>query len=536
MPQVRAPEPWLWEPVFSGGRLTHTLTLTEAVSGPITLTARLWTQKRLPGTSPNLPIWWDGDQVGEWRGDGPAEQSWKAALPETDPGDVHTLVVQVPAPEKDMVSKFWLDGWGIAFRRPLVMEMPGVTWTAEARKAIIAGGKSDDRRRLLDVTDPAAPVDLGVVSDDQAPTEPGHRYWLGVPWRAPAPERTRPRTTVDRASLDQIDYLIIAPEPFWEALQPLIEHRRNEGLTVSRLTPTQVYDAFGDSRPDPEAIRALVQQLHEQGQLRYLLLVGDASVHLDGYAGEQGALRVITSLAPTTYLHETPSDQAMISDRAGQPLVAVGRFPAETAAQVKTIVDKTILWEQTGLASALILSDDQPSFGQFADEMAPLLPVESQRLDAAQDDARPRVLEALEEEGAWLNYVGHGSLALWGDEKVLQREDEWSQPAIVTVWACLSGYFVHPEQDSLAEVWLRSTQGGAAAFVGPTGETYLNQQQPLARVFYQEVQKGKPIGDALLSAWQAATDAEADAARSYLLLGDPALRIDVPDNEQSSRP
>ncbi len=61
--------------------------------------------------------------------------------------------------------------------------------------------------------------------------------------------------------------------------------------------------------------------------------------------------------------------------------------------------------------------------------------------------------------------------------------------------------------------------------VGPTGETYLYEQEAFGRVFYDAIVSGKPIGDALLAAWQAAGGAHEDVVRSYLLLGDPALRI-----------
>jgi len=227
-------------------------------------------------------------------------------------------------------------------------------------------------------------------------------------------------------------------------------------------------------------------------------------------------------------LHETPSDQALVADDEGRALVAVGRFPAQTAAQVEALVDKTLAWEESGPASVLVLTDDEPAFAQLADDFAPLLPADPVRLDAAQNNARADALAGLEAGSVWLNYVGHGSLILWGDEKLLQREDRWSHPAVVTVWACLSAYFVHPQQDSLAEVWLAAERGGAVAFVGPTGETYLMQQRPIALAFYEAVRDGQPLGEALLVGWRAGGDAPQDAVRSFLLLGDPALQVYAP--------
>jgi hypothetical protein len=518
-PQIQAAEPWFWQPVFSGHSLTQTVVLTEALAGPITVTVRLWNRTTVSDTRPLAAIRWDGEPVGTWQTDKPAEQSWPATL---DGEGGHQLVVDVPPSADGSVTKLWLDGFGVTYRTPFVVRSPGITWLAERDGAAVAGAEG---ARLLDVSDPAAPLDLGVIGAERVATRPGHHYWLGIPWLAPSPARSRPLTTLDKVALDGAQYVIVAPEPFWAALQPLVDHRQSQGLTVARLTPFQVYDAFGDGRPAPEAIRAMVNRLHEAGRLHYLLLVGDASARPDGYAGEKGALRVVTALVPIAQLYETPSDQALALDEAGQPLAAVGRFPAETAAQVQAMVAKTLQWEDIGLISTILLNDDEPDFGQFADDMSAYLPAPMQRLDASDENARAAVLAQLEKPGTWLNYVGHGSLTLWGDEELLRSQDQWPQPAVVTVWACLSAYFIHPSQDSMAETWLHAAQGGAVAFLGPTGETYLSQQHPLAQSFYQAIEAGQTLGDALRAAWQRAGEAQRDAVRSFLLLGDPALQL-----------
>ena len=521
-PQIAAPVPWFWQPLTSGQRLTHTVELADAVTGPLTVTLRLWNQSTAAGSAALPRIWWDGSAIGTWRADGPPEQSWPTTLTQGAGNNRHSLVIEMPAEPDGSAQRLWLDGFGLTYLRALDPAPEGTSWHAKGDYVRLAGAEG---RRLLDITDPATPLDLGMVDGGQARTEPGHRYWLGTPWLAPEPAQARPHTVVDRAALAQAAYVVVAPEPFWDALQPLVEYHRGRGLAVARLSPSQVYDAFGDGRPDPEAIRSMVNELFTAGALRYLLLAGDASARPDGYAGQEGNDRIVTALVPIAHLRETPSDQALIVDPEGRPLAAVGRLPAETPDQVAAMVHKILRWEQQGAAGTLLLSDDQDDFRVFANDMLAYLPASSLRLDAGEEGLRPRLLSDLDRQPLWLNYVGHGSLMLWGDEKVFQREDRWAEPAVVTVWACLSAYFIHPEQDSMAEAWLRAEKGGAVSFLGPTGETYLTQQHPLARVFYREVQAGQAIGDALLTAWQEAGPEQEDAVRSFLLLGDPALRL-----------
>jgi hypothetical protein len=325
--------------------------------------------------------------------------------------------------------------------------------------------------------------------------------------------------------LGQTEYLIIAHETFWPALESLVQHRRDQGLAVMTVTPTQVYDAFGDGRPGVEAIRSLVQRVHGLGQLRYLLLVGDATTRPDQLGTEEGGEIIPTALVPTAYLHETPSDYSLVTDDNGEPLVAVGRFPARSREEADLMVDKTILWEEGSVLATAVLTDDQAEFTRFADDLLPSPSAPSLRLDAAQEDARDLLLAELDDRPLWLNYVGHGSLIVWGDEQILRREDRWSKAAVITAWGCLSAYFVHPKEVSLAEMWLRDPRGGAVAFVGPTGGTNVYHQQYLAKPFYAEIEAGGTLGDALLSAWAAAGSTVEDAARGYLLLGDPALRF-----------
>ncbi len=135
------------------------------------------------------------------------------------------------------------------------------------------------------------------------------------------------------------------------------------------------------------------------------------------------------------------------------------------------------------------------------------------------------MLGVLRQGPVWLNYTGHGSLTLLGDEGVLTVEDDgaWREPALAVAWTCLAAHFIHPLQDSMAEAWLRTSRGGAVAFLGPTGETASGEQEPFARAFYQAPMEAERLGDAWLAALQ--TGGSPDVMWGFVLLGDPALRL-----------
>lgn len=153
------------------------------------------------------------------------------------------------------------------------------------------------------------------------------------------------------------------------------------------------------------------------------------------------------------------------------------------------------------------------------------------------EDIHDAIISALNQGVGIINYVGHGSVEVWGDEMVLQAQDaailtNEERLPIFTTFTCLNGYFNHPKTDALAETLLRAANGGVVAAIAPSGRTFTAQQTPIADSFYRYLLSGdtQTIGEALQ--W-----AKLDAAHdpylgeviyTFNLLGDPALRFQKP--------
>lgn len=523
-PQANTGTPWLWEPIHAPGAVTHTVTLPDALPGPITMTLRLWSHTSSHSANPDhfLRTKWDEQTVGEWEWDGQGMQALTASWEESQPEREHALIIETPALPDVPVAAVWIDGWDMTYRQPV--KANGSIWAAEGTALRVEG--AEPGVRLLDVTDPAAPQDLGLVpTDGTVGTIPGHRYWVGNPEKAPEPPVVRAARQVTMDGLEDVTYLALAPLDFHAPLQPLLELRRDQGLEAEVIDIQAVYDTFGSGQPSPEAIQALVRSLPD---LRYLLLVGDGTAEPGGYDGEAGALRVVAPLARTTVVGETPADGLLGTDGEGKTIVAVGRFPAASADQVTIMVEKTIGWENNEQPpAALVLSDDEQEFGTVAQEIVTLLPeeVSTQSVDVGDETSREDTLAALKQGPTWLNYTGHGSLTILCDEGVLTIEDgeSWGAPALVTAWTCLAAHFIHPAQDSIGETWIRAPRSGAVAFLGPVGETTTAEQRPFIQAFYAAFEEDDRLGDAWVAALQAG--GSQDVAWGYTLLGDPALRI-----------
>jgi hypothetical protein len=414
------------------------------------------------------------------------------------------------------VATVWIDGWDMTYRQSVKAD--GRTWQAESSTLQVENVTPGTY--MVDVSEPFAPVELGTIpTDGLVGTQAGHIYWIGDPMQAPRP-RVRATRALNTARLQETNYLAVAPLEFHAALEPLIALRQTQGLTPAVVDVQAVYDTFGDGKPNPDAIQALVRSLP---QVRYLLLVGDGSATVDGY---DDTLRVVAPLTRTLILGETPADGLLGTNTEGHFTVAVGRFPATSVKDVAAMVDKTIAWEtHTQVPTALVLSDDEREFEIMAEEIVTLLPKTfvPKSLNAGDDTSREDTLNTLKQGPTWLNYTGHGSLTILCDEGVLQIQDgeAWNKPTLVVAWTCLAAHFTHPTQASIGETWMRVPQGGAVAFLGPVGETTTSEQEIFIRAFYEAANKGERLGDSWLAAL--AANGSQDVTLGYTLLGDPAL-------------
>ncbi len=526
---------WLWTSFNAAPFITLTVPLTEAylvgeahlvgeaLAAPVTLTLRFWGQSSMPqNPDHHIRVLWNGAAVDDHFWDGSVLEEWEVVVPQPRDGD-NELVLMMPGDTEAPVEVTWLDSVGVTWQRALVYTGGWESWTAEDQPAACWEGIVAERVAVLLVGQDGVargglierPADGRLCVEQRA----GDQGWLGALEAAPPPDIARPRETIDEPSLLAADYLIIAPRLFHATLAPLVEARAAEGLSVALLTPEQVYDAFGAGNPDADAIRAAVVALHARGQLRYLLLVGDASAHPDALWRADAAF-VPTGWVRTFFVGDTPSDHALVLGDDGAPLMAVGRFPASTVAEAQAMVAKTLAWKPTPRMA--LLHDDEPEFVGMIDALA-ALSAPDLRLGDDEADTRRDLLRWLRAAPGVLVYSGHGSLPVLGDEKFLTVDDAgaWDGPTVVAAWTCLCANFSHPTQMGLSEAWLRHPKG-AVAIIGPTGETTTGDQSAMTLAFQRAMLDGATVGDALLAGWRAAQSKDAEI--SFVLLGDPALR------------
>jgi hypothetical protein len=372
-----APDIWLWDFFVGGTSKSFPLTL-EGVDPTSALSAHL--QVVLQGASEadtegehHLSVSLNGMPLGETSFDGklPHVFSTSVAASVLREG-VNTLSV-TNLGDAGAYSFVFLDRMDIVY--PQVPALRSGLFSgvfSEAGRAIVSG----EARAGLDVTDPDSPVWLEGLRHKAGTVrfkaEAAHRYVLTSPEGLLAPRVSQPLRSTLRRSTNQADYVLIAPEAFLEAARPLLERRRDQGLTAKVVSFEEIASEFGHGRASAQAIRDFLAYAYHswaQPSLRYVLLLGDSSYDPRNFTGfEQGA-PLPAMWVKTSYLW-TASDPTLgaVNGEDLLPDVAIGRLPAKTLTEAHTLVQKVLAFEdgaQDLSGTAVLVADNPDKAGDF---------------------------------------------------------------------------------------------------------------------------------------------------------------------------
>jgi hypothetical protein len=377
--------------------------------------------------------------------------------------------------------------------------------------------------------------------------EAGHRYWVAGQEALLSPRIVQPQPSGLRSAGNQADYLLIAPQAFLAAAEPLLQRRADHGLTTRGVAFEEIASEFGHGQASAEAIRAfLAYAFHSWSRPspRYVLLLGDASYDPRNFIGTSQPSPLPALWTRTSYLWTASDPQlAAVNGQDALPDLAIGRLPATTVEQARALIEKLIAWEDSGqglAGQATLVADNPDVAGDFEadvhDIAASFLAGRHQLLLLRELGAatRPAILDALNSGLSFLNYVGHGGAAVWASENVWNSFDATSlqaqsqQPLLVTM-NCLNGYFVAPAFDSLSESLLKAEGRGAIASFSPSGLSLDGPAHQYHRALMAALTSGQHdrLGDAILAAQQAYAESGLmpELLGVYHLLGDPATKI-----------
>jgi hypothetical protein len=375
--------------------------------------------------------------------------------------------------------------------------------------------------------------------------------------------------------------IIITHPLFLAQAERLATHRSNYNqASVLIATPEQIYNEFSSGRQDVSALRDFVKHVYDKqpNKLHSLLLFGRSSYdYKDRVEKNTNFVPTYESRNSLNPLETYSSDDyfGFLENSEGAWLenfpadahtldIGVGRLPVKTLQEAEAVVSKLIQYDtQRNTSNAwrksiVFVADDGSNSDGFtrahqsqADAMAENIEALHPIFDTRKiffgsyaktvrpnGESIPEVNKRIKEEfdkAFIINYTGHGSEYIWGDEHVLTEQDidglkNKNYPLLVTA-TCEFGRQDNPAILASAERSVLNPNGGAIGLVTTSRPVYSFTNFTLNQAFYAalfqqiEGQYGN-LGEVFRQTKNNSISGVSN--RNFALIGDPSMSLHIP--------
>ncbi|MBK5278460.1 MAG: type IX secretion system sortase PorU [Bacteroidia bacterium] len=436
---------------------------------------------------------------------------------------------------------------------------------------------------IWEITDPFKTTDLKfTVAGSKAifsiPTETLKRFIVFDKGEIPPPVFESLVANQNLRSIIPTDLIIVVHPDFLDQATRLSEHRINfNNLSVRVVTTEEVYNDYSGGKQDVTAIRDFARSAYLQGGLKNLLLFGRCSYdYKNKIANNTNFVPTYESYNSLSPLETYSSDDyfTFFDDNEGDwresPAqnhtmeIGVGRLSVKTIKEATDVVDKLIEYDLgkkifgKWRKEILFVADD----GDFnihqgqADQLAtqievnhPEINTQKVYLDSYEQISRPSgqispeasnaLKQALKRGVLITNFTGHGSEQVWLQERILDEtfvtnwENYTSYPLLVTA-TCEFGRHDDPGQISSGELTQIKKNGGSIGLVTTARPVNSSSNFTLNKAFYESFfqkigGRYKDLGTIFRDTKNKSLSGVAN--RNFSLLGDPSMKLAIPDDE-----
>ncbi len=355
--------------------------------------------------------------------------------------------------------------------------------------------------------------------------------------------QTRYDFTEDRGAM-----LVICPEQYMEAMQPLVDWKNQSGRPCTMVSVAEV---GGNNENN---IKSYIQDAYDKDNLEFILFVGDYN-----------------DITPHS-MNGGRSDNwfAMLEGNDYYLEAFVGRFSVESVHDVETHVNKVlyyerdmqgdVTWVNQGLGIGAIGAgtghfgeDDYQHIDLIRDTLLHYTYANVTDLHQGAGASTSSISAAVNNGVSIINYCNHGSETSWGvanysNSHVNALTNDYMWPMVISV-ACLNGKFNY-SQPCFGETWLRATNNQDESIpTGAVGGMFSWISQPWIPPQYGQDEMvdiltewhsadmfNHTMGGYFLNGDEYILDAspsdQGDTHNTWILFGDPSLlvRTDNPGN------
>ena len=386
----------------------------------------------------------------------------------------------------------------------------------------------------------------------------------------------------DIHALASPDMLVIAPEEYLPAANRLASlHKETDRLTVTVLTPEEIYNEFSGGTPDVSAFRKLLKMWYDraegiEGNFPGYCLIMSRPTYDNKMVTSQvrncGYPRIPIWQSPTGETENTSFSTddyiGMLKDVEGnfdignaEINVAVARMPVKSLKEAEAMIDKLESYLKNPNLGAwrnnvMVIADDQDKGVHLQQAEAVIEAMKSQPkgkdviyeklyLDAypleysgtgpAYPQAHKRMMEKWNEGVSLINYIGHANTKSWGHESLLSWTDlnNMTNTKLPFIYAATCEFMRWDADDlSGAEVLWLHPSCGVIGMISPSREVIISANgtlnQATSKYFYKKKDNGEQltVGEIMV---KGKNDSKTGNNKlRYGLIGDPTLRLPIP--------
>lgn len=418
-----------------------------------------------------------------------------------------------------------------------------------------------------------------------------HEYIAFSPSQCPSPRLVGKVKAQNLHELQNISYIVVSHPAFFEQAQQIARlHQERDGITAYAATTEEVYNEFSSGAKDPSAIRLFLKRVRDKSDEgkgpAALLLFGAASFDYKNLlGGVSDFVPTLESYGNDSEGAATPSEDnfGYLDDEAGTDpaapaypkgklTVAVGRIPVQSVEEARNAVEKIDIYSSRSYVHDPGRPDLSGNFGNWRNEMAfvtddsfessmernvlsnnhiqnnipyiHLNKLYSDNYERENSSVTSRIPELekaigdMVENGClFIGYLGHSNWNSWSDEKILTTDliDNWKTSFTFPIMMASSCTFAYYDQANLvsgAERCVLKAHAGAIAMVATSRTATVGNIEEIHKRFAESlIDKSAgnipTIGSAFLYAKTSTTQG---GANKFLLLGDPALKVALPEH------
>ncbi|MBQ4292902.1 MAG: type IX secretion system sortase PorU [Muribaculaceae bacterium] len=448
----------------------------------------------------------------------------------------------------------------------------------------------DASTRIWDVTSPTKVYEVSANrSGDKAVWESPNSDWhTYAAWNESA---TLPSPTFVKKVANQnlhegeVPDMVIVTHPEWESQATRlaqIHANTPDSLKVKVVTVDQIANEFASGTNDINGIRKYFKMLFDRSSadknnFKYALLMGRGSYDNRAKTAQVKALGypIMPSWQSDDGLDDNSSYTtddilAFLADDSGTRMaidklqIAVGRLGVRSLNEARTVVDKIEKYIKTPPSGEwknkiLLIADDQDNAQHMRQTenmwnrlrnsengnlffYNKVYTDEYELIGNTYQKAHDRIFRLLNEGSMWWNYVGHANPTSWTHENLITYT-EFSNlylKKLPMLYAATCD-FAKCDADALTagEIMCLNPNGGVIGMISATRPVYIGNNGVLTDYLGQEMlarsSSGRFItaGEMIRRAKNryAATSAGDTNRLRYILLGDPALPLVIPENE-----